>query len=137
MKMDNAIVRTTDKSIETRIHEKDIEIKPMEEHVLLRDATLEVKTSGLSIENEVIKVGNSEVNVMPSTVIEKIQVNPEEIELREENAQAVYKIKAGENRKLFGIIPVKLKKTLTVNATDTEGNVIDEKRPWWSFLTTK
>ncbi|MFC2020475.1 hypothetical protein ACFLU1_01590 [Chloroflexota bacterium] len=136
LKMDKAVVRTIDKSVVARINNRELEIKPTERHVIIRDANLEVKASELSIENEVIRVGNSEVKVMPSTVIEKIQVEPREMELKEENAKAVYRIKADEKRKLFGFIPVKIERTLTVDAADTEVKV-DEKGPWWAFLTTK
>ncbi|MFC2056827.1 hypothetical protein ACFLTO_04600 [Chloroflexota bacterium] len=136
LKMDKAVVKTTDKRVVTRINNRDLEIKPTEKHVIIRDANYEVKAPELSIENEVLRVRNSEVKVMPSTVIERLQVDPKEIELREENTKAVYKIKAAEKRKLFGFIPVKIEKTLTVDALDAEVKTIDEKRSWWAFLTT-
>jgi len=137
LKMDKAVVKTTDKSVVARVNNKDLEIKSTEKHVIFRDENFEVKTSELSIENEVLRTGNSEVKVMPSTIIEKMQIEPKEIELKEENAKAVYKIKAAENRKLFGFIPVEIEKTFTVDAVDTEVKTIDEKGPWWTFLTTK
>ena len=74
---------------------------------------------------------------MPSAAIERIRVEPKEIELKEENDRAVYKIRAAESRKLLGFIPMKLERALTVDAASTEAEVIEEKRPWWAFLTTK
>ena len=137
LKMDQAVVRTIDKSVLTTINNKDLEIEPTERHVTMRDGNLEVRAAQLSIENGVLRTGNSEVKVMPSTIIEKLQIEPKEFELKEEHAKAVYKIKTVESRKLLGFIRVKIEKTLTVDAVDTEVKTIDEKGPWWAFLTTK
>ena len=137
LKMDKAVVKTVAKSVLARVNNKDLEIKPTKDYVIIRDENLEIKALEVSIENEVLRVGNSQVKVMPSTVIEKMQIEPKEIELKEENAKAVYKIKIDENRKLLGFIPVRVEKTLTVDAMDTEVKTIDEKGPWWMFLTTK
>ena len=57
LKMDQAVVRTIDKSVLTRVNNKDLEIKPTERHVTMRDKNLEVKAAQLSIENEVLRVG--------------------------------------------------------------------------------
>ena len=91
----------------------------------------------LRIENEALLVGDSEVKLRPGTIIENIEIEPKEIELKEENAKAVYIIKADESRKLFGFIPIKVEKTITVDAEDAEAKIIKEKRPWWAFLTAK
>ena len=74
---------------------------------------------------------------MPSAAIEEIRVEPKEIELKEENARAVYKIRTTESRKLLGFIPVKVERILTVDAASTEAKIIEEAKPWWAFLTTK
>jgi hypothetical protein len=137
LKMDKAVVKTVAKSVIARVNNKDLEIMPTERHVVIRDENLEVKAPELSIENEVLRTGNFEVKVMPSTVIEKIQVEPKELELKEEDAKAVYKIKSDESRKLLGFIPVKVEKTLTVDAANAEAEIIKEEKPWWTFLTTK
>jgi len=137
VKMDNVVVKTIDKSVIARVNNKDLEIKPTDSQVILQDDGLRVKASELSIEDGVLRVGDSEVKLRPRTVIDKIKIEPKEIELKEENARAVYRIKADENRKLFGFIPVKVERTLTVDAEDEEVKVIKEKRPWWAFLTVK
>ncbi|MFC1958060.1 hypothetical protein ACFLVQ_00645 [Chloroflexota bacterium] len=137
VKMDNAVVKTVAKSVMVRVNSKDLEIKPTVKNVIIRDKNLEVQAAKLSIEDEVLKAGDFEVKVMPSTVIEKIRVEPKEIRLEEEDARAVYKIKTDESRKLLGLIPVNVEKTLTVDALDTEVGTVDEEGPWWAFLTTK
>lgn len=137
LKMDKAVVKTVAKSVLTRVNNRDLEIKPTRTEVIIQDGTLQVKAAELSIEAEILRVGNSEVKFMPSAVIEKLKIEPKEIELKEENAKAVYKIKTAESRKLFGFISVKIERTLTVDATNTEAKVIEEESPWWAFLTTK
>ncbi|MDY6866085.1 MAG: hypothetical protein SVY15_08985, partial [Halobacteriota archaeon] len=62
---------------------------------------------------------------------------PKELELKEENAKAVYKIKVEEDRKLLGFIPVEIEKELTADATNPETGIIEEEMPWWAFLTTE
>jgi hypothetical protein len=137
VKMDKVVVKTVDKSIVARLDNKELAIKPTEAQVIIRDENLEIKAPELSIENEVLRVGTSEVKVSPAAVIEEINLQPVEMELKEENATAVYKIKTDESRKLLGFIPIKVKKTLTVDAASTEVEIIEEESPWWAFLTTK
>ena len=137
VKMDEVAVKTVDKSVVARINDKDLEIKPARAQVIINDGDLEIKAPELSIENDVLRVGNSEVKLVPSTVLEKIKVEPKEIELIEENSRAVYKIKTDEKRKLLGLIPVKVENTITVDAANTDSEIIKEKRPWWAFLTTR
>ncbi|MEE8412963.1 MAG: hypothetical protein V3R96_00260, partial [Dehalococcoidales bacterium] len=145
IRMDQAVVKTVAKSVLISINSRDLEIKPTRAGVILQDGTLQVKAAELSIgvdkdeisRFEVLRVGNSEVKLMPSILIEKLGIEPQEIELKEENAKAVYKIKTVENRKLFGFISVVVEKTSTVDASNLEASVIVEKGPWWAFLTTK
>ena len=137
VKMDKVVVKTVDKSIVTRMDNRELSIRPAPAQVIMRDENLEVRAPELSIENEVVRVGNSEVNLRPAAVIEAIRVQPIEMELKEENATAVYRIRTDESRKLLGFIPIKVRKTLTVDATNTEVEIIDEERPWWAFFTTK
>ena len=137
VRMDKVVVKTVDKSVIARINDKELEIKPTKAQVIIHDENLEIKAPELSIEGEVLKVGDSEVKLVPSTVLEKIKVEPKEIELVEENSRAVYKIKTDERRKLLGLIPVKVENTITVDAANTDSEIIKEKRPWWAFLTTR
>jgi hypothetical protein len=137
VRMDKVVVKTLDKSVLARIDNKELAIKPAEARVIIRDANLEIEAPELSIENEVLRVGDSEVNLRPTAIIEKINIEPKEIELKEENAKAVYKVKTDEGRKLFGFIPVRIETTLTVDAASTEANIIKEEKPWWAFFTTK
>ncbi|MFC1912293.1 hypothetical protein ACFLXG_03975, partial [Chloroflexota bacterium] len=67
VKMDNVVVKTVDKSIVARVDDKELSINPTEAQVILRDGNLEIKALELSIENEVLRVGTSEVKLRPST----------------------------------------------------------------------
>ena len=137
VQMDKVVVKTIDKSVVVRISNKNVEIKPTEAQVIIQDENLVVRAPELSIENEALRVGDSEVKIRPGVIIEKIKIEPKEIELKEENAKAVYKIKTDESRKLLGFIPIRVEKTLTVDAANTDVKINKEERPWWAFLTTK
>jgi hypothetical protein len=135
--MDEVVVKTVDKSVVVRIDNEDVAIRPTEAHVALQDGNLTVKTPELRIENKALRVGDSEVKLRPSTIVERIKIEPKEIELKEENAKAVYKIRTDERRKLLGFIPIEVEKTLTLDAANTEAKITEEEMPWWTFLTTK
>ncbi|MFC2038376.1 hypothetical protein ACFLUG_01205 [Chloroflexota bacterium] len=137
VKMDEVSVKTVDKSVVARINNTEVEIKPTKSRVIMNDGNLEITASELNMENDVLRVGNSEVRVVPSAAVERLKVEAKEIELTEENARAVYRIKADESRKLLGFIPVNMEGTYTVDAADANAEVISQKRPWWAFLTTK
>ena len=116
------------------INNKPISIEPTEKEVLIKDENLDVNAVAVSIQENVLRVGNSEVKLTASDVVDKLKITPKEIELMEENAKAVYKIKADENRKLLGFIPIKIGNALTADAEN--GNVLEEQKPWYTFLTT-
>jgi len=137
VQMDKVVVKTVDKMVVARVNDKDVEIKPMETQVVIHDENLVIKAPELIIENEILRTANAEIKLMPSTIVERIRIEPEEIELREENAKAVYRIRTNERRKLFGLIPLNVENTLTVDAENTEVDVIKEEKPWWAFFTTK
>jgi len=136
VRMDGVVVQTVDKSVVARIDNKNVEIKPTEAQVIIQDENFVVKAPELSIENGALRVGDSEVKLRPGAIVEVIEVEPKEIELAEENAKAVYKIRTGESRKLFGFIPIEVGKTLTLDAASKEVKITGEERPWWTILTT-
>lgn len=128
-------VKSTDKKVMVGVGGKELSVEPKENTVIINDGGLAVKTDGVSIKENVVSVGNSEIKVSPSITVEKLQIVPKTMELKEENSRAVYKIIADEKRSLFGIIPVQVEKSVSVDAVN--GDVISESRPWWSFLSTK
>ncbi|MDY6966516.1 MAG: hypothetical protein SVM80_11225 [Halobacteriota archaeon] len=137
IKADDVVVNTINKTIAIKVNNKDLKIMPTETHVVIRDENLEIKAPELSIKYGVLAVGNSEVKLTASDFMEKIKLEPKELELKEENAKAVYKIKVEEDRKLLGFIPVEIEKELTADATNPETGIIEEETPWWAFLTTE
>ena len=135
IKANEISVKTTDKKIKIDVGAKELSIEPKEKEVIVNDGEINVKAEAVSIKDNVLSVGNSEVKLSPSEVINKLQLAPKVMELKEENSVAVYKMKIDEKRKLFGFIPITIEKS--VNADAANGNVVSETRPWWSFLSTK
>ncbi|MCK5039754.1 MAG: hypothetical protein KAR87_02185 [Candidatus Aenigmarchaeota archaeon] len=135
IRADDVIVSTVNKRVMARVNKRNITIMPVKTHVIIHDKDFEIKAPELKIKNNVLRVGNSEVKLMASEVMERIKVEPKEVELVEENGRAVYKIRTEERRKLIGLIPVTVRKNITVDAAGAE--VLEEKKPWWGFLTVK
>ncbi len=131
---DNIEIKTTGKKILTNINSKPISIEPTEKEVIIRDSGLEIKASTATLQNNILKVGNSEVKKAASDIVDKLELTPISIELMEEDARAVYKIKEEENRKLIWLVPIKVEKDLTADAGS--GEVLEENLPWYEFLTT-
>lgn len=152
IKADDVVIKTTDKKILLTISDKPISVEPTVEGVIIRGwnpdgkEAIEVKAEEISIKDNILRVGNSEVKFAVSDVIENISKRPGRIKyanitlekgivLVEENGQAVYKIKEIEPRKLFGFIPIQITKTLTASAETRD--LLDERFPWYTFLTTR
>ncbi len=75
------------------------------------------------------------MNFAPSSITEQLNIVSREVTLQEENGKAIYQITTSEPRKLFGLISINLSKTVTADAGN--GDVLTEKLPWYSFITTK
>ena len=135
IKADNIAVKTTEKKMLVNVGDRPVSIEPTASQVLIRDKSLEIKTNEVTIKENVLSVSGVEVKMSASEVVEKLGVAPKTIELKEENAKAVYNMKIKEPRKLFGFIPFNVQKT--VAADSANGNVLTERLPWYNFLTTK
>jgi len=135
IKADNITVKTTEKKMLVNLGDRSVSIEPTASQVLIRDKGLEVETDEVTIRENVLSVGGAEVRMSASQVAENLGLAPKAIELKEENAKAVYSMKIGEQRKLFGFIPFNISKTVTADAEN--GNLLEEHFPWYDFLTTK
>lgn len=135
IKADEVVVKTTDKKIFFNVGGEPVSIVPTEKQVIIQDKNFEVIADEVLIKDNTLRVGNSEVKLMASEVAAKLNVSPIAAELKEENNRAVYKFKVVEQRKLFGFIPMKVTKTLTVDAVS--GDLLRERLPWYFFLTIK
>lgn len=135
IKAHNVSVKTTDNKIRVGIGAQSISVEPKEQEVIINDNGTIVSAKSISIKDNAVTVGDSEIKLAPSEIIKKLQITPVSMELKEENSKAVYSLKTGESRKLFGFIPVQIEKI--TNADAANGNIINENRPWWSFLSTQ
>lgn len=135
IKADNISVKTTDKKMLINIGNRPVSIEPTASQVLIRDKDLEVKIDEAVIKGNKLSVGGAEVKMSASEVAEKLGLAPKAVELKEENTKAVYNMKIGERRKLFGLIPFNIQKTVAADAGD--GSILRERLPWYNFLTTK
>jgi len=132
---DNITVEMTGKKILLNVGTSPVSVESIKNNVIIKDKNLEIKTSGVSIKNNILVVGNNEVKISASQVAEKLNINPSSVELTEQNSKPVYKMETIESRKLFGFIPSNVSKTQVADAEN--GNLLSESRPWYYFLTTK
>ncbi len=130
-------IPTIGKRIVTKIRDREIEISPSADNVLINEGNLQVNTSRISIKDDVVKVGVMPLNVLPSQAVSRVSVLPKEIKLEEGKNVAVYKIKTEEKRRFIGIIPLVMKKETTIDATNSTADVIESRGAWWEFMTTK
>ena len=135
IKADNVTVKTTEKKMLVNVGGRPVSIEPTASKVLIRDKGLEVKTDEATIKENVLSVGGVKVKMSASEVAEKLNFAPKSVELKEENAKAVYNMKIEERRKLFGFIPFNIQKTVAADAENSQ--ILTEHLPWYSFLTTK
>ncbi|HDY73311.1 MAG TPA: hypothetical protein ENH86_01945 [Candidatus Jorgensenbacteria bacterium] len=135
IKAGDVVVKTMEKKIIVDVGEEEISIEPTKKGGLIKDKGLEVKVEEVSIKDEILRVGNSEVKVVVSDIVANLEISPTSIELKEENEKAIYSIGVREARKLLGFIPVTITIRIIVNATN--GNFLEERLPWYSFLTRK
>ena len=99
----------------------------------MTDSGVSVKAGEVSVTDGKVKVGGSEVDVAPSTVMNTHQVmNAYNFELKEENAKAVYKIDSTEDKLLLGFIPIQMERKVTVDASNN--NLIADEKPWYAFM---
>ena len=128
-------MKTTEKKILVNVGASPVSIEPTASQVLIRDKGLEIKTDEVAIKGNALSIGGVEVKIPASEIVEKLGIAPKTIELKKENARAVYNMKVEEPRKLFGFIPFNVLKTVVADSAN--GNVLTERLPWYSFLTTK
>lgn len=135
IKADNVAVKTTGKKMLINLGDRPVSIEPTASQVLIRDKGLEVKTDAVTMKENVLSVGGVAVKMSASEVAEKLDFAPKTTELKEENAKAVYNMGIEERRNLFGFIPLDIQKTVVADAEN--GKVLEERFPWYRFLTTK
>ncbi len=137
IKVGDVVVNSVNKKISIMIKNKNLTIAPEKLKVMIHDGDIKIKSSGLEIRNNTLMMNNSEIKLLASDVALKLKLRAKEMELKKENNRLVYKIKTMENRRLFGLIPVDVENYLTVDAESEEVNVLNERLPWWGFLTVK
>lgn len=139
---DDVKVDTVNKAITKIIRDKEIKIKPTQNNVIIEDKVngekIEVETEGVTIEEGELKIGDSIVGVAAGEVIETLGIDASNIELKEENKKAIYEMKSEKKGKLLGIISIKYKERVKVNAENADNiEVMDTKGPALGFLVSK
>jgi hypothetical protein len=120
---------------------KEINIKADLQNVQIEDGAFNVKSSEqMKVKNDGISIAEQNVSVLPTEATSLFKLKPEEVKefnLSVENNKPVYNIKTVEERKLLGVIPVSITREAKIDATSSEKNILEDNKPWWTFLTSK
>ena len=122
-------------SINTEVNSKGVKIKSTSTGASINEGSITVAVSEAAVSGNRLMVGSNEVKVAPSEISGKTKMTVNQVSMDTENGKAVYNANGTEKRNLFAVIPVTIEKTAKVDASN--GNVISEDKPWWSFLTTE
>jgi len=129
-------IETTTASITTQIGQIGIMVRPSDTDVTITEGNVTASAQEVSIEENKLKVGGIEIKISPSAVMAKAAMDRStELNLSVEKNASVYNIKGEEDRKLLWLIKTKIEKQVKIDASS--GDIIEEKGPWWAFLTAK
>lgn len=129
-----AAVPTVAKKILVNTDSGAVAIQPTANAVIISDKNINVTAPEITIKEDKILVNDIEVKLTASAAAEKLNIVPQAVELKLQNDKAVYNMAVEEKRKLFGLIPLSINKTMVVDSAD--GSLVSEKKPWYSFLTS-
>lgn len=77
---------------------------------------------------------SKEIKIAPSVAVEAIPAKAEitAVELTDDGTSPAYKVSAVSTGNLFFLIPARMEVKYRIDATN--GVVVSEEKPWWSFL---
>ncbi|MEM2174595.1 MAG: hypothetical protein QXI58_03100, partial [Candidatus Micrarchaeia archaeon] len=113
---------------------KEIEVIPGEK-VEIKQENVNVKSSPIDFINGSIISSKSgkEIKILPAQLKEKIKEKEEIKEAKIEDVEKpIYEVSTEKSGKILWIIPITMKIDYKIDATN--GNVIEEKRPWFEIF---
>jgi hypothetical protein len=103
--------------------------------VQMGNQKLKIRASAeLNFEDGVLTVNGQSIQ-LPEQFMERVRVESGDLELKEENGQAVYEGNVEKEYRLFAIVPLKAQVRLKANATD--GTILEMQRPWWAAFAVE
>jgi len=127
-----------EKTIEATIKNRPLNILIDKEKINLKQENLVVQVeTEFVLEKDKMLFQNQEIKIDPKEALLKLNLKKPEVlsmKLELKDNQPVYEIKATEEKKLFFIFPVKVKKEIVIDATKEEALKIKEGKPWWSIF---
>ena len=129
---DEVKVDSTSTAIAVEASSGTVEVSQGAGVVTVSQGGVEATSSGVSIRDQKITVGNNEVKVLPVQAKALIRGNMDSLELREEAGKPVYEGKVTTEAKILGIIPTSFETTTVISADS--GQVVSENKPWWSII---
>ncbi|MEM3364657.1 MAG: hypothetical protein QXS93_04070 [Candidatus Micrarchaeia archaeon] len=124
--------------VRVRANNRDmwLEAAEKDDGVIINDAGVRVRTrENLRIENGTLHASSVAIRVLPSEISQKTRIREmKSVELRVANGIPQYAINATRRAKLLWLFDADMDVEMSVDAVN--GTIINEKRPWWSFLAS-
>ena len=86
----------------------------------------------MTVANNTLRVDGQEVTVLPSEAAQSLKGEVQNMEMAQVNGRLAYTAQVKVKAKLLGLIDTQYEQESAVDAQT--GQVISEKKPWWSFL---
>jgi len=86
----------------------------------------------MTVANNTLSVDGQELEVLPSEAAQKLKGEVREMEMVQVNGRLAYSAQVKVRAKILGLIGTEYDVESTVDAQS--GQVLSEKKPWWSFL---
>lgn len=115
---------------------KNMSVVVKEGEVKIKNKEIEVKVKGdIEVDPEAgLSIKGMPINLEPIKVRERIKDVDliKDMTLEIENNKPVYVVVGEDEGKLLGVIPMKIKMHLKIDAVN--GEVVEEEKPWWSIF---
>lgn len=134
IKADDVEVDSENKTIITEINGKEVEIKVLNRQIKIKVEGVEVDASEITIENNTLFFNGTAIKTLPSDALFRYKIKAKEMELEQKDNRLIYKIKYEQKKKVFGLFKANAQREAEIDSSD--GNKLEDKGPWWSFLAT-
>ncbi len=123
--------------VKVNVEDKAVEIEPTSSGAAITHGDIRAEgdvpleyTGGALVSSK----SGKKIKVLPSQIQEKVKGKVKEIKINDEGSPK-YTTRTESSGKLLGFIPAKITKTYEISAED--GEIISEKKPWWSFAASE
>jgi hypothetical protein len=110
-----------------------VELRQNDNYIRLKDGKFFIDVDELELDNDEVYVNGKKLSLLPQDASSRVKGNVLDIKLEELENKNIYQIKTKTKAKILGIFDIILDKDVQLDAES--GEIINQNKPWWSFLT--